>query len=165
VNFRNQTFVLRFAVALTLFMHSVPGMLNGGVHAFGNLYLNEVGFSPLGVPLAWAIKLSHAVAAICFLMDRYVKPAALATLFVLAMGIVMIHAKEGWYVVGGGRNGVEFNVLLMLVLVAILFPNGIGASPSAKENTPRPAAGPTGPDGKNVAGKGDPRSENIAVTM
>jgi len=125
VNISNSTFVLRFGVALTLFMHSVPGMLNGGVHAFGKMYLDEIGFSPLGVPLAWIIKISHVVAAICLLTERFVKWAVLMTLFVLTMGIVMIHAKEGWYVVGGGRNGVEFNVLLILVLVAILFPNGI----------------------------------------
>lgn len=125
MNISNSTFVLRFGVALTLFMHSVSGMLNGGVHAFGKMYLDEIGFSPLGVPLAWIIKISHVVAAICLLTERYVKWAVLMTLFVLTMGIVMIHAKEGWYVVGGGRNGVEFNVLLILVLVAILFPNGI----------------------------------------
>ena len=41
------------------------------------------------------------------------------------MGIIMIHFQEGWFVVGGGRNGMEFNFLLIFVLVAIMFPNGV----------------------------------------
>ena len=41
------------------------------------------------------------------------------------MGIVLVHFKEGWFVVGGGRNGWEYNFLLIFVLLAILFPEGI----------------------------------------
>lgn len=51
----NSTFILRWAVAIILIMHSVPVMFNNGVNDFGTLYLNQVGFNPLGVPLAWAI--------------------------------------------------------------------------------------------------------------
>ncbi len=125
MNITNSTFVLRFAVALTLFMHSVPGMFNGGVNDFGKLYLNSVGFSPLGVPLAWLIKLSHVAAAIGLLFELYVNLFAVLTILILIAGIVMVHYPNGWYVVGGGRNGVEFNVLLIFVLVAILWPNGL----------------------------------------
>ena len=28
---------------------------------------------------------------------------------------------EGWFVVGGGRNGVEYSVLLLVCLVALVF--------------------------------------------
>ncbi len=45
--------------AIILLAHSIHGMINGRIYDFGNLYLNEVGFPPLGVLLAWAIKLSH----------------------------------------------------------------------------------------------------------
>jgi putative oxidoreductase len=55
---RDPTIVLRIILFIILIMHSVPGMLDGGVNAFGSQYLNEVGFAPVGVPLAWAIKLS-----------------------------------------------------------------------------------------------------------
>lgn len=125
MKFFNNTFLLRVAVALTLIMHSIPGMLDGGVNNFGNFYLNEIGFSPFGVLVAWVIKLSHVVCAVLFLMDRYIKWASLATLFIMVMGIVMVHYPEGWYVVGGGRNGMEFNVLLIFVLLTIMYPNGL----------------------------------------
>ena len=118
----DRTFILRFAVALILIMHSVPGMFNNGIHEFGTLYLNKVGFAPYGVLLAWLIKLSHVVAAVLLLLNKYVKIASILTIFVLIMGIIMVHYPEGWFVVGGGRNGVEFNFLLIFVLLAIMFP-------------------------------------------
>ncbi|WP_428660410.1 DUF4172 domain-containing protein [Runella sp.] len=59
------------------------------------------------------------------LEQLYVKWAAMVTIFILVMGIVMIHFKEGWFVVGGGRNGVEFNFLLIVVVLALWFPNGL----------------------------------------
>lgn len=118
------TFLLRIPVVIILLAHSIPGIFNNGINDFGNFYLNEIGFSPLGVPLAWAIKLSHIVCAVCLLLNKYVQPACILTILVLAAGIILVHFKEGWYVVGAGRNGIEFNFLLIFVLLAILFPEG-----------------------------------------
>jgi putative oxidoreductase len=121
----NNTFLLRLAVAIILFMHSVPGMFNNGVNDFGNLYLDQIGFAPFGIFLAWTIKLSHLVAALCLLFEKYVKLTSFVTILVLITGIILIHFNEGWYVVGGGRNGVEFNFLLIFALLTIMFPNGL----------------------------------------
>jgi putative oxidoreductase len=120
----NTTFVLRVATAFILIMHSVPGMFNNGVNDFGNLYLNEIGFAPFGLLIAWSIKLSHVLGAICFVIEKYVKAVGLITILILIAGIVMVHMPEGWYVVGGGRNGVEFNFLLIAAIVTIMFPKG-----------------------------------------
>lgn len=124
----NHTLILRWAVAIILIMHSVPGMFNNGVNDFGNLYLNQIGFNPIGVPLAWAIKLSHLVAAICLIIEKYIRWAAIITIVILISGIVMIHFNEGWFVVGGGRNGMEFNFLLIAALLAIMFPAGLNGT-------------------------------------
>lgn len=127
----NSTFLLRFPVAVILLMHSIPTIMNGSINDFGNLYLNQIGFDPLGLYIAWAIKLSHVACALCFLLERYMKPAALITIFILLMGIIILHIKEGWFVVGGGRNGIEFNFLLIFVLLTFLFPNGFRKSAPA----------------------------------
>lgn len=119
--FSNRLFLLRLPVSVILFAHSIPGIFNNGINDFGNLYLNQIGFAPFGLALAWAIKLSHVVCAACLLFNRYVKPACILTIFILIMGIIMVHFKEGWYVVGGGRNGIEFNFLLIFVLLTLLF--------------------------------------------
>ena len=124
------TLILRFSVALILFIHGVAGMFNNGVNDFGNLYLNQVGFAPFGLAIAWSIKISHVICAVLFLANKFIKPAALATIFILMMGIIMVHFKEGWFVVGGGRNGVEFNFLLICALLTIMFPNGFKKTPT-----------------------------------
>ena len=121
----NSTFLLRLATAIILLVHSVPGMFNNGINDFGNLYLNQIGFAPMGVAIAWAIKLSHVVCAFCLLFQKFIKQACLLTISILVAGIVLVHFKEGWFVVGGGRNGVEFNFLLIAVLLTIMFPGGI----------------------------------------
>lgn len=118
------TWILRISVAIILLTHSIFGMFNNGINDFGNLYLNQIGFAPLGVAIAWSIKLSHVIAAILLILNRYIKLASIVTIFVLIMGIIMVHFKDGWFVVGGGRNGVEYNFLLICVLIAIMFPNG-----------------------------------------
>lgn len=119
------TLLLRIAMAIILLTHSVFGMFNNGINDFGNLFLNQIGFAPYGVFLAWSIKLSHVVAAILLLANKYIKLAGFVTIFVLIMGIILVHFEEGWFVVGGGRNGVEYNFLLIIVLLAIMYPNGI----------------------------------------
>ncbi len=116
----NGNLILRIAVAIILLTHSVPVMFNGGVNDFGNLYLNKIGFSPVGLPLAWAIKISHVVCAGLLLVNRYLKWACIITIGILAMGIILIHAKEGWFVIGNGRNGMEYNFLLICVLIALM---------------------------------------------
>ncbi len=121
----NNTFLLRLPVAIILLVHGISGMFNNGINDFGNLYLNQIGFAPIGVYLAWTIKLSHVFSAICLLLNKFIKLAGLITIFVLIMGIILVHFKEGWFVVGGGRNGVEFNFLLIFTLLAIMFPNGL----------------------------------------
>ena len=120
------TLVLRITLAAVFFMHGIPSIFTGAVNNFGNLYLNEVGFAPIGLPLAWMIKLSHVACAVLLILNRYIRVAALITILILVAGIIMIHAAEGWFVVGAGRNGVEFNVLLIGVLVYLAIINKKG---------------------------------------
>ncbi len=115
--------ILRIMVAVILLSHSIPSIVSGDVSLFGKLYLNEVGFAPVGVALAWAIKLSHIVAALCLIFNRWVLLPCLVTIAVLITGIFMVHLKDGWFVVGGGRNGIEYSVLLIAVISSILLYN------------------------------------------
>ena len=124
MNIKNSTFLLRLAVAIILLAHGIAGMIDGSINDFGNFYLNQKGFAPIGVSIAWVIKSSHVIAAFCLIFEKYVKLAGFITIFILFAGIVMVHFKEGWYVVGGGRNGMEFNFLLIIVLLTIMFPKG-----------------------------------------
>ncbi|MFN7493422.1 MAG: DoxX family protein [Cyclobacteriaceae bacterium] len=118
------TFLLRATIAIVLLTHGIPSIITGDVNLFGNLFLNQNGFAPLGVPLAWLIKLSHIVCAILLILNKYIKPSCMVAIFILVMGIALVHLKDGWFVVGGGRNGIEYNVVLISVLVFIMYPEG-----------------------------------------
>jgi putative oxidoreductase len=124
----NGNLLLRIATAIILLSHSVFGIFNNGINDFGNPYLNQIGFAPFGVFLAWSIKISHIIAAVLLLLNKYIKVAGFVTIFILIMGIILVHFQEGWFVVGGGRNGVEYNFLLIFVLLAIMYPNGFKKS-------------------------------------
>lgn len=116
---------LRIALIIIFLVHSLAGMFNNGINNFGNLYLNQAGFAPVGLPLAWAVKLSHIALAFSLFTDKYLKLTTFITIFILIVGIFMVHLKDGWFVVGGGRNGIEFNVLLIMALLTIIYPNAI----------------------------------------
>jgi putative oxidoreductase len=120
-NWLSNNFLIRLGVAIILLVHGLGGMFNNGVNNFGNLYLNQVGFAPFGLVLAWVVKISHVVCAASLLLNRYVIATSSITISILIMGILMIHGKEGWFVVGGGRNGMEFNFILIFILTQLIY--------------------------------------------
>lgn len=108
--------IVRVATALLLLVHSAFRLIDGDTNGFGE-YLGSI--FPLGVPLAWLITVGTLACSIALLIPRFVVPACIGHAIVLIAGIVMIHAKAGWFVVGGGRNGVEYSVLLLSCLFAV----------------------------------------------
>ncbi len=113
---------LRIALILVMLTHSLSGMFDGSINGFGTQYLDKVGFAPIGLPLAWFIKLSHIVCALSLALDKYTKIMSWITIFILVMGIFMVHLPNGWFVVGGGTNGIEYNVVLILAFLTIIYP-------------------------------------------
>jgi putative oxidoreductase len=48
----DNTFILRGWLAIVMLTHGLPGMFDGSIYGFGEFFLNQIGFAPLGVPLA-----------------------------------------------------------------------------------------------------------------
>ena len=71
------------------------------------------------------VTIYELVAPLLILARRFVSLACLGHIGILALGLWMVHRPEGWFVVGGGRNGMEYSVL------ADRLPRGccLGASP------------------------------------
>jgi putative oxidoreductase len=59
------------------------------------------------------------IAPLLILARRYVTPACLGHIFILTLGMVLVHLPAGWFVVGLGRNGMEYSVLLIVSLGAV----------------------------------------------
>ena len=58
------------------------------------------------------------VAAPVMAWGRWVTPVALVFAAIYACGIWLVHAPAGWFVVGLGRNGAEYSVLIIACLLA-----------------------------------------------
>lgn len=110
--------IVRIGVAALLGIHGYARALAGGVAPFGG-FLDAIGF-PAGHALAWAITIFEMTASLCLAAGRGVRFVAPGFLAILATGIVLVHGSAGWFVVGLGRNGCEFSVLLIVCLVALL---------------------------------------------
>lgn len=109
----------RLLVALLIGLHGWYRLLDGGSPVFGEWLAGQ------GVPLphavAWGVTLGEIAGSACLALGLWVRPFALLFIGIYAMGIALVHAPEGWFVVGAGRNGMEYSVLLIgaLALVAL----------------------------------------------
>jgi putative oxidoreductase len=131
----DRTFLLRFGLMVIMIMHGLPPFIEMSVIDFGNALTEAFGFGFIGVPMAIMIKLIHVVTIAALLLNKYLKPLAILNIIIFIMGIVLIHWRHGWYVVGGGSEGVEFNFLLIFSFATFIFPNGLVKQdkPAAKE--------------------------------
>jgi putative oxidoreductase len=113
--------IVRIALALIYIVHPIDRIAQGPavVAGFGE-YLGSIGF-PLGVAFAWLISLTQLAGSIALIFRRLVVPACIGNIIILIVGIPLIHAENGWFVVGGGRNGMEYSVMLIACFFAILW--------------------------------------------
>ncbi len=108
---------IRCVLAALLFIHGIARWQADGVAPFG-AFLDSRGI-PLGIGIAWFITLYEVMAAPLPAIGRWVTPIALVFCVIYACGIWLVHAAEGWFVVGLGRNGVEYSVLIIACLIGL----------------------------------------------
>ena len=114
--------VLRVAVASVFVIHGLARIGNGTVGGFGE-FLGSWGL-PAGVAVAWAITVVEIAGGAALAAGYAVRWLAAWFTLQIAAGIVMVHAPSGWFVVGAGRNGVEYSVLIVACLVATAMLDG-----------------------------------------
>lgn len=114
--------VLRATVAMLPVVHGVARAWLGIVDDFG-VFLDTVGV-PAGAAVAWAVAVFEMAGGAALAAGRLVRPIAAVFALELAGGIVLVHAAEGWFVVGAGRNGMEYSVLLIVVLLVVAWEGG-----------------------------------------
>lgn len=120
--FKNN-FLLRFALATVFLSHSLHGIFSKNhVNDFGNLFLNQIGLAPFGVFIAWTTVISQIITSLLLLANKCTRAASTINILILISGIITVHFTEGWFVVGAGRNGMEFSFVLIFMLLTLLFP-------------------------------------------
>jgi putative oxidoreductase len=115
---RQSLTVIRVAAALLMIAHGVFRATHEGyVSGFGE-FLESKGF-PMGLALATAITAWELVGGLLLLLGKWTRWVALVFAVELTGGLVLVHAPEGWFVVGGGRNGMEYAALLIVTMLAL----------------------------------------------
>ena len=109
--------VIRIVTALLLMAHGCIRVYEGTVNEFGEfLYTN--GF-PIAIFLAWGITAFEIIGGLLMAAGVFRKVIATIFIFELLMGIILVHASRGWFVVGHSTGGAEYSVLLIVCLLAI----------------------------------------------
>jgi len=109
--------VLRLVLVGIIAAHGWSRLVSGGVVPFGS-WLSGLGF-PAGFAIAASITAIEILGTPLLLIRRFVLPLCLTYACIYVMGIVLVHSKAGWFVVGLGRNGSEFSVLLITCLLCV----------------------------------------------
>ena len=108
---------LRLVLAGLVAAHGYYRLITGGSTGFGQWLTSQS--IPLGAAVAWAVTLSEVVGSVLLAVGRLVFPVTVLLVIIYAMGIVLVHAPSGWFVVGAGRNGAEYSVLLIACLLCV----------------------------------------------
>lgn len=119
--------LIRIVLALLLFVHGATRLRLGTVDDFG-LFLDGRGI-PLGGAVAWFVTLFELSAAPILAWGRAVTPIALVFATIYACGIWLVHWSQGWFVVGAGRGGMEYSVLILACLFGLAWAHRPHRSP------------------------------------
>jgi putative oxidoreductase len=113
--------LIRIVLAAVMFSHGAARISAGTVGGFGEFLGSQS--IPLGFYVAWGITLFELIGSVLLAAGFYAWIIALIFALQLAVGIALVHYKEGWFVVGHGRNGMEFSAVLIASLLAIAYAN------------------------------------------
>ncbi len=122
--------ILRVVTGVIFVAHGAPKLFGGGVEGMAGM-LGNMGV-PLSTVAAWGVTLLEFFGGLALIVGLLVAPVAVLLALHMLMGIVLVHAAQGFYVVGSlappeGPGGVEFNLLLIAGLLALIFA-GSGAA-------------------------------------
>lgn len=110
--------VLRVVTGVIFVAHGATKLFGGGVAGTGDM------FASLGIPMAglmaWVIALLEFFGGLALIVGVLV--AAIAALLSVHMltGIILVHAANGFFVIGPGQGGIELNLLLIAALVTLI---------------------------------------------
>ena len=112
--------IVRITIAIILAVHGFHGLFNPKAMAGFGGYLSSIGF-PFGVAFAWSVVFIQIISSAALIANRFVVAACIGHMVILGVGVFLEHARHGWFVVGAGRNGMEYSITLIACLFAILY--------------------------------------------
>lgn len=107
----------RVMTALFFMAHAVGRILLGTIPQFGK-FMESAGF-PNGVVVVWVITLVEIICGLSLIIGFRVRLAVMPLLAIAIGGIVLIHARIGWFVGEHGTGGSEYSVALVVLLLVV----------------------------------------------
>lgn len=84
------------------------------------LFWENLGLSlSMGTVIVWAITLTELACGALLIAGRHVRLATIPLAAIAAGGIVLIHARLGWFVGEHGTGGSEYSVALLVLLLLV----------------------------------------------
>ncbi len=111
--------VQRILLSGIISAHGWARWLSEAVEPFG-AWLNGQDF-PFGLAIAYLITAIEILGAPLLAFGRFTVALCLLYATIYIVGIFLVHAPVGWFVVGLGRNGMEYSVLLVVCLLGIAY--------------------------------------------
>lgn len=110
--------VLRIVVGIIFIAHGWPKLAGGMEGTAGS-------FASLGIPAptlaAWFIALLETFGGLLLVVGYLVTPVAALLAAHMLTGIFLVHIPNGFYVIGPGSGGYEFNLLVIAAALALIF--------------------------------------------
>ena len=110
--------ILRVVLGMIFLAHGWPKLF-GGIE-FTSSFLTSLGV-PFSSVAAWILALLETLGGILLVVGYVVAPVALLLIVHTLTGIFLVHLPNGFYVVGPGQGGIEFNLVLVAGLLVLIF--------------------------------------------
>lgn len=108
---------LRIVVAVIFMAHALTRLYNNSIEQFAE-YLNTKGLV-YGNALVWLLTVFEIAGSLLLAAGFFRRILSLVFIGILVLGIILIHAAEGWFVGEHGTGGMEYSVLMIAALIVI----------------------------------------------
>jgi putative oxidoreductase len=113
--------LLRISVAGIFLAHAIVRIIGGTMERFAG-FLGGKGF-PYALNIVWLITIYEIVGGILLIIGKQTKWISLGFILMLLLGIIIIHANNGWFVGEHGSGGIEYSFILIIALIVIAATN------------------------------------------
>lgn len=132
--------ILRVVIGVIFVAHGAHKLFVSGVPPIADFF-GSIGI-PAAAAAAWLVTLLEFVGGLALVVGFMVTPVSLLFCVHMLTGLVLVHAPNGFWVIGPGQGGIEFNLALIAGLLALVFAGPGLASLDARRSAPTPVTGP-----------------------
>lgn len=109
--------ILRLYMGITFLLHGMARLYYMSLDDFG-AFLNSRGFI-IGVAIAWTITIAEVIGGFLLMIGYKIQYILIFNFLVILGGIILVHFKNGFFVVGHGQGGVEYSLLILSVIMVL----------------------------------------------